>query len=76
MRVDDLAGELRDVDVGRRRDLAGDDAQPRGEQRLAGDAAVGILGEDRVEHGVADLVGHLVGMALGDALGGEGELAH
>ena len=74
--VDGLAGDLGDLDVGRRADLAGDDAQARGDHRLAGDAAVGILGEDGVENGVGDLVGHLVGMALGDAFGGEGVIGH
>ena len=75
-RLDRLAGELRDVDVGRGGDLTGDDAQPGGEQRLAGHPAVGILGEDRVEHRVADLVGHLVGVAFGHALGGKGPTGH
>ena len=66
--VDRLASDLRDLDVGVGRDLAGDDAETGRQQGFAGDAAVGILGEDGVEHGVGDLVGHLVGMALGDAL--------
>ena len=33
--------------------------------------AFGILADDRVQDGVGDLVAHLVGMALGDRLGGE-----
>ena len=64
---------LRDVDVGVGRDLAGDDDEAGRDQRLAGDASVGIVAEDGVEDGVGDLVGHLVRMALGDRLGGEGE---
>jgi hypothetical protein len=39
--VDDLAGQLGDVDVGRGGDLAGDDAQAGGEQRLARDRPCG-----------------------------------
>jgi hypothetical protein len=74
--VDRLAGDLRDLDVGVGGDLAGDDTEAGRQQRLAGDAPVGILGEDGVEHGVGDLVGHLVGMALGDALRGEGVHGH
>ena len=66
--ADRLAGQLGDVDVGLGGDLPGHDAQPRGQQRLAGHATVRVLGEDGVEDGVADLVGHLVGMALSDAL--------
>ncbi|VWM24835.1 Uncharacterised protein [Collinsella intestinalis] len=34
---------------------------------------LGLLGQDGVEHGVGDLVRDLVGMALGDRLGGEDE---
>ena len=59
------------VEVRGRRDLAGDDAQARREQRLARDAPPGVLGEHGVEHGVGDLVGDLVGVPLGDGLGRE-----
>ena len=69
--ADRLAGDLRDVDVGLGRDLAGDDDEAGVDQRLAGDAAVRVVGEDRVEDAVGDLVGDLVGMALGHRLGGE-----
>jgi hypothetical protein len=41
------------------------------DQRLAGDAALRVLGENGVEDGVRDLVGDLVRMALGDRLGRE-----
>jgi hypothetical protein len=40
-------------------------------QGLAGDAGVRILGEDRVHHGIGDLVRHLVRMTLGNGLGSE-----
>ena len=49
-----------------RRDLAGDHHEARLDQRLARDAAVGILGEHRVQDGVGDLVADLVGMAFVD----------
>ena len=55
------------------RDLAGDDDEAGRDERLAGDAARRVVGEDGVEDGVRDLVGDLVRMALGDRLGGEGE---
>ena len=42
--------------------------RPGGDQRLARDPAVRVLGQDRVEDAVADLVGHLVGVTLGDRL--------
>ena len=71
-----LARQLLDVDVGVGRDLPGDDHEPGGDQRLAGDPADGVVGEHRVEHRVGDLVGDLVRMSLGDRLGGEEEFAH
>jgi hypothetical protein len=71
--ADPLAHEVRDVDVRVGRDLTGDDDEARGDQRLAGDAAHRVVLEDGVEHGVGDLVGDLVRMALGDGLGCEGE---
>ena len=73
--ADPVADEARDVDVRLGRDLARDDDEPGRDQRLAGDTSLGIVGEDGVEHGVGDLVGHLVRMALGDRLRGEGERA-
>ena len=73
--ADPLAHEARDVDVRVGRDLAGDDDEARGDQRLAGDAAHRVVLEDGVEDGVGDLVGDLVRMALGDGLGREGERA-
>ena len=44
-------------------------------ERLARDPPVGVLGQDRVEHAVADLIRHLVGMTLGHRLGRERVLA-
>jgi len=68
---DALAGDARDVDARGRRDLAADHDDARGQEGLAGDAAGRIIGQDRVEDGVRDLVGHLVGMTLRHGLGGE-----
>ena len=73
--ADRLAHDLGDVDVGPGGDLAGDDDQPGGEQRLARHPPGGVLGEDGVEDGVGDLVGHLVGMTFGDRLRGERVIA-
>jgi hypothetical protein len=69
--ADRLADDLRDVDVRARRDLARDERGPGRHERLAGDPAVGIVGEDRVEDPVGDLVGDLVRVSLGDRLGRE-----
>ena len=69
-----LARDFLDVDVGVGRDLPRDDDQPGVDERLAGDAAVRVVGQDGVEHAVGDLVGDLVGVALRDGLGGEQEL--
>ena len=70
-----LAGDVLDVDVGVGGDLPGDDDQAGVDERLAGDAPVGVVCEHGVEHPVGDLVGDLVGVALRDRLGGEQELA-
>jgi hypothetical protein len=68
---DRVAHDARDVDVRRRRDLARDVDLAGDRERLARDAALRILREDRVEHGVGDLIGELVGMPLGHRLRGE-----
>src|SRR2546423_8374233 len=39
-------------------------------------APVGVLGHDGVEDRVGDLIGHLVGMALGDRFRGERPTTH
>ena len=56
--VDGVAGQ-----VGLGGDLAGDDGQVGGDQRFAGDPAGRVGLQAVIEDGVADLVGHLVGMA-------------
>jgi len=48
-----------------------DDDEAGVDQRLAGDAPVGVLGQHGVQDPVGDLVGHLVRVALRDGLGGE-----
>ncbi len=73
--ADRLADDLGDVEVDLGRDLAGDDRHAGVDQRLAGDPALRVLGHDRVEDAVGDLVADLVRMALGDRLGGEQVLA-
>src|SRR4029079_2224635 len=68
-----LARDPRDVDVLRRRQLAGNDDQAGRDQGLAGDAALGVVRERGVENGVRDLVGDLVRVTLGHRLGREEE---
>ena len=64
--VDRRADDLLEVDVGARRDFAGDDSEAGRDERLAGDAADGILGEDGVENRIGNLIGDLVGVSFGD----------
>ena len=66
-----LAHQRFDVDPGAGGHLAGDDDDTGLDQRLAGDAAAIVLLEDRIEHRVGDLVGHLVRVPLGHRLRGE-----
>src|ERR1700733_9792964 len=73
--LDGLANQPGDVDIGLGGDLTEDQDRPGAERRLAGDPAERILAQDRVEDGVADLVGDLVRMALGHRLGREEAMA-
>ena len=52
-------------------DFAGQHDEVGGGQRLARDARIGVLAEEQIDDGVADLVGDLVGMAFRDRFGGE-----
>src|SRR3954470_13452144 len=59
--------DRRDVDPAlRERDLARDEHDAGGDERLAHDAAVRVLSQHRIEDRVADLVRELVGMAFRD----------
>jgi hypothetical protein len=64
--LDRLAHDRGDLDVGGRGDLAGHDGEAGGDHGFARHTGDRILGQDRVEDRVTDLVGHLVRMALGD----------
>jgi hypothetical protein len=71
-----LANELGDRRVGLGGHLTRDDHETGGQERLAGDPAVGVAREERVQHGVADRVGDLVRVTLGHGLGGEQTSSH
>ena len=73
---DALAHQLRDVGVGRGGDLAGDVHLAGHDQRLDRDPAGRVLGQQRVEDRVADLVGDLVRVSFGDGLGREQATGH
>ena len=62
--LDRAADDVRNVDVRRRGDLAGDHRHPGGHQRFARHAGVGVASQDRVENRIRDLVGNLVGVAF------------
>ena len=49
-------------------DFAGDDAEACVDHCFASHAAGWILRQQRVEHGITDLIADLVGMSLGDGL--------
>ena len=69
--ADGVAGHLGGVNPRVGGHFAGHHDLAGGHQRFAGHPATGVLGEDGVEHGIADLVGHLIGMAHGDGFAGE-----
>ena len=60
-----------DVDPRAGGDFAGDDRHAGLDHRFAGHARALVLREDRVEHGIGNLVGDLVRMAFGNGFGGE-----
>ena len=74
--LDDAAHDLGDVDLRRGGHLAGDHDEAGLGQRLARDARALVALEERVEDPVRDLIAQLVGVAFGDALGGEERLGH
>ena len=71
-----LAGDLWDIHIAVGGDLAHDVDQARGGAGLAGHAAIGVLLQDGVQNGVADLVADFVGMPLGDGFGGKQSSCH
>ncbi|GAA3063183.1 hypothetical protein GCM10020000_53180 [Streptomyces olivoverticillatus] len=73
---DGVADNGRNIGVGGGGDFARDMHLAGGDQGFDGDAGAAVLGEERVEDGVADLVGDFVGMAFGDRLRGEQATGH
>ena len=69
--ADGVARDLDEVELGLGRDLAADDHDVRLDVGFAGDAAVLVLREACVEHGVGDRVGDFVRMTLADRFRGE-----
>ena len=65
---DGVADDLLEVEGAVRRDLASDDGKTRRHKRLARHARGRVLGQNRVEDGVGNLIRDLVGMSLGDGL--------
>src|SRR6185369_12887439 len=63
--------DLLEVDVRLRRDLTEHHHEAGRRGRLARDARVRVVTDDRVEDGVTDLVAHLVRVAFGDRFGRE-----
>ena len=64
--ADRVADDLLEIGVALRGDLAGDEHHAGRGYRLAGDAALGVLGQQGVEDGVRDLVADFVGVSIGD----------
>ncbi len=66
--VDGGADDVLEVNVGAGGDFTRNDREAGGDERFARDTADGILSEDRIEDGIRNLVGDLVGMPLGHRL--------
>ena len=70
-----VAHDLFDVDPGRGGHFAGYHHHAGLDQGFAGDARLGVLLQDGVQHRIGDLVGDFIGMAFGDRLGSK-QLCH
>jgi len=73
---DHLAGQRFQVDPGGGGDFTGHDRHAGLDHGFAGHAGTLVLGKDRVQHRIGDLVGNLVRMAFGDRFGGEQVAGH
>ena len=62
--ADYVAGGCVEVDVSVALYFAGDNHLAGSDECFAGHLRVGVAGEELVEHSIADLVGHLIGMAF------------
>ena len=63
--VDDLAGNALQVDVGLGLHFAGQHHLSGGDERFAGHLRLGVEGQQFVQHGIRNLVGHFVGVPFG-----------
>src|SRR5690606_13015556 len=69
--VDHVANNLLVIHDRLSRDFSGDDRQPGGHHRFAGDAAVGVLGEQCIQDAVGNPVRQLVRVAHADRFASE-----
>ena len=69
--ANDLTGDLLHRSVGGRFQLPGDNAKAVGDQRFASNARFGIIFNNVIKDCVADLIGHFIGVPLGDRFGGK-----
>ena len=74
--ADGLTRDRLEVELGLGRDFAADHHDVRLDEGFAGDAAVLVTGETRVEDRVGNRVGDLVGMPLADRFRGEDVFVH
>ena len=69
--LDGVAGHLDVIHMRVGGDFTGQHHEAGVGQRFGGDAAAGVLLEDRIKDRIRDLVGHLVGVAFGDGFRGK-----
>ena len=69
--LDDLADDVGNLDVGFGGDLARDEGDPGGQNRLAGHAAMSVLHDNGVQNSVGDLIRDFIRMAFGHRFGGK-----
>ena len=69
--TDGLPRNRGNIHIGRGSNLAHNKDHPRCSSRLTGNARVRILGKDRVQHRIRDLIAYFIGMSFGYRLTGE-----
>ena len=70
------ADDAGDIHIAAGGDLTHDHHKAGGGHRLTGHPAIGVLGQDRVQHRIGDLVADFVGMSLGNRFRSKNTMCH
>ena len=71
-----LAGDLGNIHIAGGGDLTHDMDQTGGSGGFTGHAAIGVMRQNGIQHGIRDLIANFVGMTLGDGFGSKQSSCH